>query len=126
MNPKLKIEFLVSPDFDRELSNWYSTIFKKSFMDTRGARSRYCDCCILVYPNHVFDFLGLIRFIILGNAQRIQPNKAGAGDGSALRSEESTASVLKISIISFIGIHDRLHGDLIYAQNEIAYIQVSR
>jgi mRNA-degrading endonuclease HigB of HigAB toxin-antitoxin module len=71
MNPKLKIEFLVSPDFDRELSNWYSTIFKKSFTDTGGARNRYCDCCILVDPTHVFDFLGLIRFIILGNAQRI-------------------------------------------------------
>lgn len=52
------------------------------------------------------------------HAEHQQPNSS---ERTAVGSEEAKASVLKSSMISLISTHDRLHGDLMYAKNEIAW-----
>jgi hypothetical protein len=44
-----------------------------------------------------------------------------SGERTGLGNNKAAASVLRSTMISFIGTHDRLHGDLIYAKNEIAW-----
>jgi hypothetical protein len=51
--------------------------------------------------------------------QQEQPQNSGYRISS--QRDESKANRLKSAMISLIGIHDNLHGDLVYAKNEIAW-----